>query len=64
MEAFSGCFQVNKVGRIWGADRTANAKVQKCEAMWHIQSNKQIDIAACVRECTVERVAGEASRGL
>lgn len=48
--AFSGCFQVNKVRRAQGADGTANAKAQKCEAMEHIQSNSQTDIAACVRE--------------
>lgn len=47
----------------WGAHGTTNAKAQKCEATWYVQSNNQIDIAACVRECEVGRVAREASRG-
>lgn len=45
---------MNKVGRVWGADGTANLKAQKCEATWYVQSNDQIAIAVCVRECVVK----------
>lgn len=62
--AFSGCFLVSKVGRVGGADGTANAKAQKCEAASYVQSNNQIDISVCVRERMVKRMAEEASRGL
>lgn len=41
-----------------GADGTASAKAQECEAMWSFQNSNQIDIALCVRECMVQRVAG------
>lgn len=64
MVAFSGRFQVNKVGRIWGADGTANAKAQKREATWYVQNDDQTDIAVCMREYMMKRVAGEASRSL
>lgn len=59
-----GVFLVNKVGRVWGADGTANAKAQTCEPASYVQSDNQIDISVCVRECMAKRMAGEASRGL
>lgn len=55
---------MNKVGWVWGADGTANAKAQKCEAASYVQSNNQIGVAVCVRGCMVKRVVGEASGGL
>lgn len=62
LQGFGGFQRVFAGGRGregWGAHGTTNAKAQKCEATWYVR----IDIAACVRECEVGRVAGEASRG-
>lgn len=53
--AFSGCFQMDKVGKVQGADKTASAKAHKCDAVYCAWSNNWVDIAVCMRECMVRK---------